>query len=80
MFTDTDETDSAGEKFKKRLKNALDRRRSCLCGIWRGVMVSKLPNNALLRMMSLLYPAAVHSAPVRALGRWSWLAAGLGTA
>lgn len=78
VFTDTDETDSAGEKFKKRLKNALIAGGLASAAFGAGSYgISKL-HNALPEDDESPLSAAVHSAPVRALGGGVGLAAGLG--
>jgi hypothetical protein len=78
VFTDTDETDSAGEKFKKRLKNALIAGGLASAAFGAGSYgLSKL-KNALPEDDESPLSAAVHSTPVRALGGGVGLAAGLG--
>ena len=78
IFTDTDEDDSAGEKFKKRLKNALIAGGLASAAYGAGSYgLSKL-QNALPEDDESPISAAVHSAPVRTLGGAIGVAGGLG--
>lgn len=78
IFTDTDEDDSAGEKFKKRLKNALIAGGLASAAYGAGSYgLSKL-QNALPEDDESPISAAVHSTPVRTLGGAIGVAGGLG--
>lgn len=78
MFTDTDDEDSAGEKFKKRLKNALIAGGLASAAFGAGSYGLGKLQNALPEDDESPLSAAIHSAPVRALGGGAGLAAGLG--
>ena len=68
VFTDVDENDSASEKFKKRLKNALITGGLASAAFGAGSYgISKL-QNALPEDDESPMRAAIHSTPVRALG------------
>jgi hypothetical protein len=78
VFTDTDDDDSAGEKFKKRLKNALIVGGLASAAFGAGSYGINKLKNALPEDDESPLSAAVHSAPVRALGGGLGVAAGLG--
>lgn len=78
IFTDTDDDDSAGEKFKKRLKNALIAGGLASAAFGAGSYGLGKIQNALPEDDESPISAAVHSTPVRALGGGLGLAGGLG--
>lgn len=78
IFTDTDEDDSAGEKFKKRLKNALIAGGLASAAFGAGSYGLSKIQNALPEDDESPLSAAVHSTPVRALGGALGVAGGLG--
>lgn len=78
VLADTDEDDSAGEKFKKRLKNALIAGGLASAAFGAGSYGLNKLQNALPEDDESPISAAVHSTPVRALGGAVGVAGGLG--
>lgn len=78
VFTDTEEDDSAGEKFKKRLKNALIAGGLGAAAFGAGSYGINKLQNALPEDDESPLSVAMHSAPVRGLGGALGVAGGLG--
>lgn len=77
VFTNTDENDTAGEKFKKRLKNALLAGGLAAGAFGAGSYGLNKLQNALPEDDESPLSTAIHSTPVRALGGGLGLGTGL---